>query len=147
MSTVQMEGGITIITIKEFCEKYRCDYSGIYKKVKRKKSELCNHIFSISGKLVLDEYAENLLMPTERHSQNRKNEETAKAYKEMEYRLQRRLFLTEDKLRECSETINSLNEKIKNLESDKFALIKENENLKKQISELTAKPKGWLSRK
>lgn len=127
-----------MITVKEFCEKYNVHCSGVYAKLQRQKSKLQNHIFKISGKIVFDDFAENALLPKHKNS---KVQETANAYSEIEYRLQRHIELAEDKIREQDKIINELNEQIKKIENEKNALITENENLKKQISENGKKPK------
>ena len=55
------------ITVKEFCEIYKCEFSSIYKKIHRKMksgelSEL--NVYKEDGVYVLDEKAEEILKPT-----------------------------------------------------------------------------------
>lgn len=52
-----------MISVKDFCEKYDCDISGVYKKIKRNRDELGEHIVKEGGIYFLDEEAEIILLP------------------------------------------------------------------------------------
>ena len=52
-----------MITIKEFCQKYKVSPQGVYAKIKRKSAQLDGHIEKSNGQLVIDSYAEKVLFP------------------------------------------------------------------------------------
>ena len=53
------------MTIKEFCDLYGCDKSGVYRKIKRlENKELKDHVTFEKGKaIMIDDYAVDLLIP------------------------------------------------------------------------------------
>lgn len=51
-----------MISIKEFASTYGCNLYAVYKRIERNKRELEGHI-QYGGKMMLDEYAEQLLVP------------------------------------------------------------------------------------
>lgn len=52
------------MTIKEFAEMNDIDISAIYRKINRNKDKLQNHIFITDGKMHIDDFAFNFLLPT-----------------------------------------------------------------------------------
>ena len=52
------------MTIKEFCQIYKLDESGVYKKIKRKERKLDGHITILNGTMQLDDEAIEILKPT-----------------------------------------------------------------------------------
>ena len=59
------------LTIKELCEKYNCNVTSMYGKLKRKKQELSGHIIITNGVIEIDEYAEEILKPGDRQREIR----------------------------------------------------------------------------
>jgi len=68
------------MTIKEFCEKYDCDQSAIYRKIKRKKDKLEGHITNENGIIIIDENAEEILKPGELQRKNKELIYKGKSY-------------------------------------------------------------------
>lgn len=101
-----------MMSIQQFCQKYGCDKSAVYRKIKRKHLELSGHI-SENGVIEIDEYAEKLLKPKEIKS------DIFKKLQDLEYDN----FLK--------------NEKISILENDKSELSQDLSDLRKSYDKLS----------
>lgn len=146
-----------MISIIQFCQKYRCDKSAIYRKIKRKQNELSGHITE-NGILQLDEFAENLLKP-----QRTKISELQKS-QSVEYEL----FLEKEKNKNLEFRKNEVELKFEELQNSYSSLLadfsemkvecekqkseidflfSENQSLKSELSEIKEKPRGLFGRK
>ncbi len=146
-----------MMSITKFCQKYRCDQSAIYRKIKRRQTELEGHITE-SGVLQLDEFAENLLKP--------KNTKTSEIQKlqSVEYEL----FLEKEKCKNLEFRKNEVEHKLEELQDSYDSLFSdfsemkierekqqaeidflfsENQSLKSELSEIKDKPRGLFGRK
>lgn len=142
------------MTIKEFCEKYDCDLSGIYKKIKRKNNELNEHIVKVGKTLIIDEYAEKILKPGENQRKTKQlidrgksaawdiERAEGKANIEWMYRQEAEEQYANLKIKydEVRETLNVIS-------AERDALLLQLSELNKRIEELERKPKGIFGRK
>lgn len=111
-----------MISVKEFCQKYNVTHQTVYIKIKRKRQSLNDHIFQKDNIMMLDEYAENLLMP----------------YRP-EIKFEEKINFLEIQLSEKNKKIENLTEEVnfkKNIISDLEHKI---ENAKNEIFQLNQK--------
>ena len=112
---------MSMISVKDFCEKYDCDVSGVYKKIKHNHEELEGHVVKQDSVYYFDEEAERFLVPKYKKCILEKNAEA--------YRLE--------------ETIENLKKQIQELkdENDEIQkkydfIFQQNQKLEKENSEL-----------
>ena len=132
------------MTVQELCRQYKCNESGIYHKIRRNIEKLDGHIIKKNGKIQLDDYAAEFLIPHISKERDRHDSELAelktslrnteiywKAEKEKSEKLEKEvsdLTIKYDDLKsefgKLTEVNNELSQKLKELES-------ENDELKK----------------
>lgn len=142
------------MTIKEFCIKYSCDTSGVYKKIRRKGKELTDHIINENGIIHIDEIGEEILKPGERQ---RRMKELIEKGKMADWNLERaegRINIEKANRRKTADEYDILYREHEALKEALDAEIKEKEALLVQISELKLhieeleqKPKGLFGRR
>lgn len=124
------------MTIKELCEKYNCDDSGIYKKIKRKQQELEGHIITQNGIVIIDEYAEEKLKPSERQMIMKSFIEKGKGADWELERARGKCEIEASRRRDAENEIEKLRDQNDELRSEILRLRDENGNLLAQVSEL-----------
>lgn len=142
------------MTIKEFCIKYNCNKAGVYKKIKRKETELKEHIKNENGIVQIDEYAEEILKPGERQ---RKLKALIEKGKMADWNLERaegRYNIEKANRRKVSDEYEILSREYEELKEtldaerkEKEALLVQISELKQRVEELEQKPKGLFGRK
>lgn len=142
------------LTIKELCEKYNCNVTSMYGKLKRKKQELSGHIIITNGVIEIDEYAEEILKPGDRQ---RKIRELIEKGKNADWQIERangRSKIEASKRQEAEENVESLRLENESLKSELAALSAENQSLllqitelKHRVEELELKPKSIFNRR
>ena len=142
------------MTIKELCEKYNCNLTAMYNKLKRKRVALGNHVIVQNGIIQIDEYAEEILKPGDRQREIRELIEKGKNADWQIERANGRSKIEASKRQEAEENIESLRLENKGLKSELAALSAENQSLLLQISELKhrveeleLKPKSIFNRR
>lgn len=143
-----------ILTIKEFCEKYKCNFSGICKKIKRKEKELAGHIVYQNNRIEFDEYAEEILKPGKHHEETVSVlEDGKKASWELE-RVKGLYEIETFRRREAENEAETYRNKVKNLEQqlsllnmEKGDLLKQIFELRQRIDEMAQKSKGIFGRR
>ncbi len=114
-----------ILTVKGFCGKYKISPQAVYAKIKRKSAQLGGHVMKSGGQLVIDEYAEKILMPRPPDQfllEKNKNLQAALEQKDMEvYNIK---FESDRQMK-----------KYENLKSELTERNSEIENLKSQLAE------------
>lgn len=152
------------ISVKEFCERWQCDYGGIYKKINRKlqSGELTElNVYKEHGKLQLDEKAEKILQPVSKKDTAQKISEletAVKVYQQSDYEARCELSDVIESYEKLQKEHEELKEKFQSLQ-DEFQKLsddyskkctecgdhqKQNEEYRKQIEELTTKKKKRL---
>ncbi|MDE7279593.1 MAG: hypothetical protein K2N26_07710, partial [Oscillospiraceae bacterium] len=131
------------MTVKELSEKYQISPQAIYAKIKRKSAQLDGYVKKSGGQLVIDDYAEKILMPRPpdcflleknknlREALNAKNTE---AYN-LKYECDRKMKKYENMKNELMEK----NQKIENLQSELAEKNSEIENFQNQLAEQNLK--------
>lgn len=128
-----------MVSIKEYCEINNCTFSLIYRKIRNNYPELKEHIEKRDGVIMLDEYAQELLMP--------KNVIIGKLNERIEELEKENVSLKENQLNtdyfELSSAYNELHEengklklKIKDLEKEQNELLEKLEisnNVKREM--------------
>jgi predicted nucleic acid-binding Zn-ribbon protein len=152
------------ISVKNYCERWQCDYGGIYKKIRRKlqSGELSElNVYKEHGKLMLDDKAERVLRPVSKKDTAQKISEletAVKVYQRSDYDTQCQLSDVTERYEELQKAHNELNEKYQSLQAEYQKLTEEHnqkisecenyesqiEEYQKQIEELTAKKKRRL---
>lgn len=152
------------ISVKEFCERWQCDYGGIYKKIRRKlqSGELTElNVYKEHGKLQLDERAEKILQPVSKKDTAQKISEletAVKVYQQSDYEARCELSDAIKELENLKTAHEELKEKFKSLQeefqklSDEYSKKcaecgdqqKQIEEYRNQIEELTTKKKKRL---
>lgn len=145
------------MTVKELSEKYQISPQAIYAKIKRKSTQLDGHVTKSGGQLVLDEYAEKILMPRPPDHfllEKNKNLQEALNQKDMDaYNLKYECDRKTKKYENLKNELTEKNQKIENLQSElaeknqkienfQFALSEKNskiENLENQLAEKNLK--------
>lgn len=131
------------MTVKEFCKKYQISPQSVYAKIKRKAAQLNGHITKSGGQLVIDEYAEKILMPRppdcfllEKNKNLREalNAKDTEAYN-LKYECDRRMKKYENLKNELAEK----NHKIENLQFELAEKNQEIENFHFSLSEKNSK--------
>lgn len=142
------------MTIKELCEKYNCNITSMYGKLKRKKPELNGHIIMANGIIQIDEYAEGILKPGARQREIRELIEKGKNADWQIERANGRSKIEASKRQESEENVKLLRLENESLKSDLAALSAENQTLllqiaelKHRIEELEMKPKSIFNRR
>ncbi len=116
------KGAKTKLTVKELSEKYQISRQAIYAKIKRKSAQLDGHVTKSGGQLVIDDYAEKILMPRppdyfllEKNKNLREalNAKDTEAYN-LKYECDRKMKKYENMKNELTEK----NRKIENIQSD-----------------------------
>ena len=97
------------MTVMELCREYQCDYSSIYRKIKRRRDILDGHIKKSGSSLELDDYAVDILLPNRVKDREDHREKIAE--------LQELLNEKSDKLIEAEREISGLKESLKISES------------------------------
>lgn len=149
------------ISVKDFCERWQCDYGGIYKKIRRKlqSGELTElNVYKEHGKLQLDEKAEKILQPVSKKDTAQKISEletAVKVYQQSDYEARCELSDVIESYEKLQKEHEELKEKFQSLQ-DEFQKLsddysqkctecgdyqKQNEEYQKQIEELTTKKK------
>lgn len=109
------------MTVKELSEKYQISPQAIYAKIKRKSTQLDGHVTKSGGQLVLDEYAEKLLMPRPPDYfllEKNKNLQEALNQKDMDaYNLKYECDRKTKKYENLKNELTEKNQKIENLKS------------------------------
>lgn len=127
------------MTVKGLSEKYQISRQAIYAKIKRKSAQLDGHIMKSGGQLVIDDYAEKILMPRppdcfllekNKNLQAALNEKDMEAYN-LKYECERKMKKYENMKNELAEK----NQKIKNLQSELSEINREIENYKFSLSD------------
>ena len=142
------------ITVKQFCEIYKCDYSSIYRKIRRKikNGELSElNVYKENGTTMLDDVAEITLKPTsvsELKDKIETLEKAKKVYQQSDYETK---SLLDDKEKEnellkksysdLKKKYASLREDYNKLSEEKTQILadkeKEKAEYQKKIDELT----------
>ena len=127
------------MTIKELCEVYGCNRTGIYQKLKRNEEALKDHVTYKVGAfrkkiLILDDYAVDYLIPDKYKNQEKYSDELSELKTSLR---NEKMFRNSAELKsdELSNRISELESKLKNLE----AVESENTDLQKKINELLEK--------
>lgn len=128
--------GIVIMTIKEFCIKYNCDKAGVYKKIRRKETELKDHIKNENGIVQIDEYAEEILKPGDRQRELKSLIEKGKMADWNLERAEGRYNIEKANRRKTADEYAALRIDYERLQETLDAERKEKETLLVQISEL-----------
>ena len=142
------------LTVKQFCDLYKCDISSMYKKIRRKKragelSEL--NVYKENGITFLDEKAEQILKPiliSNLKEEIADREKTIKIYQQSDYEIKSLLDDRENDLEKIKSEYtkleseyNILQEDYKRISKDYETKISEYENqiskYRNQIDELT----------
>lgn len=125
-----------ILTVKEFCRKYKISPQAVYAKIKRKSAQLNGHVMKSGGQLVIDEYAEKILMPRPPDQfllEKNKNLQAALEQKDMEvYNIK---FESERQMKKYENLKSELTEKNSKAENLQRQLNSEIENLTSQLAE------------
>lgn len=116
----------TLITVKAFCKKYNVTHQTVYKKIQRKQQELNEHIFKKDRCMLLDEYAENLLMP-----------------RRLEVEFEEKIHLLKIQLSEKNEEIKNLTDELNRKKNKISDLEREFEKAKNEIFLLNEKLKSF----
>ena len=139
------------MTVMELCREYQCDYSSIYRKIKRRRDILDGHIKKSGSSLELDDYAVDILLPNrvkdrEDHREkiaelqellneksmecskwesscNEKSDKLIEAEREISG-LKESLKISENRLADFEKTNSELSEKVTSLESENSELRK-----------------------
>lgn len=131
------------MTVKKLSEKYQISRQAIYAKIKRKSAQLDGHIMKSGGQLVIDDYAEMILMPRppdcfllekNKNLQATLNEKDMEAYN-LKYECDRKMKKYENMKNELTEK----NQKIENLQSELSEINRKIENFKNQLDEKNLK--------
>lgn len=137
------KGAKTKLTVKELSEKYQISRQAIYAKIKRKSAQLDGHVTKSGGQLVIDDYAEKILMPRppdyfllEKNKNLREalNAKDTEAYN-LKYECDRKMKKYENMKNELTEK----NHKIENLQSELSEINRKIENFKNQLDEKNLK--------
>ena len=131
------------MTIKEFCEIYKCDHSGIYKKIIRNKEKLEGHIDKSNGKTELDRFAIDFLAPSER-KQERKHQEDMSELRTTIRSKNREIETLEFEKGQLQETVDEQNAKIQNLKNQIKELSEKVTELENENAELRKNQKRKL---
>ena len=131
------------MTIKEFCEIYKCDISAIYQKMKRNEEKLKGHINKVNGKMELDRFAIDFLVPSER-KQERKYQEDMSELRTTIRTKNREIETLEFEKRELQNTVDEQKEKIQNLENKYRTLLEKATELESENAELKKNQKRKL---
>ena len=133
------------ITVKQFCDIYKCNYSNIYKKIRRKMSagELSDlNVYKENGITFLDEKAEQILKPiiiSNLKEEIADREKTIKIYQQSDYEIKSLLDDKENDLEKIKSEYTELESKYNILQDDYKQLSEEHENkiseYEKRISE------------
>ncbi|WP_455527864.1 hypothetical protein [Huintestinicola sp.] len=142
------------MTIKELCEKYNCNLTAMYSKLKRKRVALGNHVIVQNGIIQIDEYAENILRPGERQREKRELVEKGKIADWQIERANGRNKIESAKRQEAEEVAAALsfeNAKLKaeitDLRNEKDLMLSQIAELKHRIEDLEQKPKSIFGRR
>jgi len=125
-----------ILTVKGFCGKYKISPQAVYAKIKRKSAQLGGHVMKSGGQLVIDEYAEKILMPRPPDQfllEKNKNLQAALEQKDMEvYNIK---FESDRQTKKYENLKSELTEKNSKAEGLQRQLNSEIENLTSQLAE------------
>lgn len=134
------------LTVKEFCKKYDCDYSAVYRKIKKKFPMENPHIKVINGVIHLDKYAEDILKPGIKQQEIKQLISKGKNYEWDIDRKNGQILIAKTKRKEAEERaemlLNQLSEKevIINKLTNELNITREtNSELMAKISELEHK--------
>ena len=140
----------TTLTVKEFCRKYDCDYSAVYRKIKKKFPMENDHIKVIKGVIHLDKYAENILKPGIKQQEIKQFISKGKSYEWDMDRKDGLILIAKTKRKEAEERVemllNRLCEKeviIEKLTNELNIIRETNSKLTARISELEHKIEGY----
>ena len=138
------------LTVKEFCRKYDCDYSAVYRKIKKKFPMESCHIKIKNGVIHLDEYAEDILKPGNKQQEIKQLISKGKSY---EWDMERKdglILIAKTKRKEAEERVemllNQIGEKeiiIEKLTNELNIIRKTNSEQIARISELEQKIEGY----
>ena len=131
------------MTIKEFCEIYKCDISAIYQKMKRNEEKLKGHINKVNGKMELDRFAIDFLVPSER-KQERKYQEDMSELRTTIRSKNREIETLEFEKGQLQETVDEQNAKIQNLKNQIKELSEKVTELENENAELRKNQKRKL---
>ena len=142
------------MTIKELCKKYKCNYTSMYDKLKRKKTELSGHIYKENGIIHVDEVGEEILKPGDRQRELKAliekgkmadwNLERAEGRYNIEKANRRKVT---DEYETLSREYEALKETLDAERKEKEALLVQISELKQRVEELEQKPKGIFGRR
>lgn len=142
------------MTIKELCEKYNCNYTSMYNKLKRKKAELSGHIYNENGIIHIDEIGEEILKPGERQMRIKSLIEKGKMADWNLERAEGRLNIekanrrkVDDEYEILSREYEAMKKALDTVRKEKEALLAQISELKLRIEELEKKPKGLFGRR
>ena len=112
------------MTVKELSEKYQISPQAIYAKIKRKSAQLDGHVTKSGGQLVIDDYAEMILMPRPPDCfllEKNKNLQEALNQKDMDaYNLKYECDCKTKKYEDLKNELAEKNQKIENLQNEIF---------------------------
>lgn len=138
------------LTVKEFCRKYDCDYSAVYRKIKKKFPMESGHIKIKNGVIHLDDYAEDILKPGNKQQEIKQLISKGKSY---EWDMERKdglILIAKTKRKEAEERVemllNQIGEKeiiIEKLTNELNIIRKTNSEQIARISELEQKIEGY----
>lgn len=128
--------GTVNMTIKEFCIKYNCNKAGVYKKIKRKETDLEDHIKNENGIIHIDEIGEEILKPGDRQRELKALIEKGKMADWNLERAEGRYNIEKANRRKASDEYAALQIDYKRLQEALDEERKEKETLLAQISEL-----------
>lgn len=129
----------TTLTVKEFCRKYDCDYSAVYRKIKKKFPMENDHIKVIKGVIHLDKYAEDILKPGIKQQEIKQLISKGKSY---EWDIERKdglILIAKTKRKEAEERAEMLHNKLDEREAIIEKLTNELNNIRETNSELMAR--------
>jgi len=125
-----------MVSIREFGKKYKISPQAVYAKIKRKSAQLDGHVMKSGGQLVIDEYAEKILMPRPPDHfllEKNKNLQAALEQKDMEvYNIKFESDCQTKKYENLKSELTEKNSKAENLQRQ---LNSEIENLTSQLTE------------
>ena len=124
------------MTIKELCEKYKCNLTAMYNKLKRKEKELEGHIVIRNGVIQIDEYAEEILKPGERQREMKALIEKGKGVDWELERARGKYEIEIAKRKEAEYKVEELQVRIESLETEISGLKARNGDLLAQVLEL-----------
>lgn len=145
------------MTVKDLSEKYQISPQAIYAKIKRKSAQLDGHVMKSDGQLVIDDYAEKILMPRPPDyfllEKNKNLRETLNVKDTEVYNLKYECDRKMKKYENMKNELTEKNQKIENLQFElseinrkiekfKFSLSDKNskiENFKNQLAEQNLK--------